>query len=200
MKESLASEHESKLIRNTLPRLLDSSRVADEDAGHLHASGRDVANGRLHVVRDPLYEVGGVLVHDVEHLVVHLLGGHATAEHHGAGEVAAVTWVSSAHHILRVESLLRELRDREDPVILGFTGSEGGKSDQEEVQAGERDHVDSELTQIAVKLPREAKGACRSRDGCRDEMVQVAVAGVRKFERAEANVVQSLIVEGKALI
>ena len=37
--------------------------------------------GGLDVVGDPLNEVRGVLVLDVEHLLVDLLGGHAATEH-----------------------------------------------------------------------------------------------------------------------
>jgi len=49
--------------------------------------GRDVTNGSFDVVWDPLHEVGGVFVHHIEHLFVDLLGGHAPAEHAGAGQV-----------------------------------------------------------------------------------------------------------------
>ena len=38
---------------------------------------------------------------DVEHLLVDLLGGHASAEHGGGGQVAAVAGVGGAHHVLR---------------------------------------------------------------------------------------------------
>jgi len=54
---------------------------------YLEPLGGDVANGGLNVIRDPLNEVGRVLVDDVEHLLVHFLGGHAPAEHAGAGQV-----------------------------------------------------------------------------------------------------------------
>ena len=40
----------------------------------------DVADGCLDVVGDPLDEVRRVLVLDVEHLLVDLLGGHAATE------------------------------------------------------------------------------------------------------------------------
>ena len=49
-------------------------------------------SGNSDVVRNPLDEVGGVLVLDVEHLLVNLLHGHAAAEHGGNGEVAPVTF------------------------------------------------------------------------------------------------------------
>jgi hypothetical protein len=62
MQESLAPEHGSELLRDALEELLDGGRVADEGGGHLQASGRDVADGGLDVVGDPLDEVGRVLV------------------------------------------------------------------------------------------------------------------------------------------
>jgi len=62
MQESLAPEHGGELLRDALEELLDGGRVADEGGGHLQASGRDVADGGLDVVGDPLDEVGRVLV------------------------------------------------------------------------------------------------------------------------------------------
>merc|ERR1711998_136301 len=100
VEEGLAAEHGSELLRDALPHLLDGGGVAKEACGHLEALGGDVANGGLDVVGDPLNEVRGVLVLDVEHLLVNLLGGHAATEHAGSGEVAAVTGVGGAHHVL----------------------------------------------------------------------------------------------------
>ena len=42
--------------------------------------GRDVANAALDVVGDPLNKVAAVLVLHIQHLLIHLLGGHAAAE------------------------------------------------------------------------------------------------------------------------
>ena len=80
VKEGLAAEHGRELLGHALEHLLDGGGVADEGGRHLEALGGDVADGRLDVVRDPLDEVRGVLVLDVEHLLVDLLGGHAAAE------------------------------------------------------------------------------------------------------------------------
>ena len=68
------------LFRNTLEHLLDRRRVADEAHGHLQSLRGDVTDAALHVVRDPLDEVRGVLVLHVEHLLVNLLGRHAATE------------------------------------------------------------------------------------------------------------------------
>merc|ERR1719460_654622 len=89
VEEGLAAEHASELLGDTLPQLLDGGGVAKEHGGHLETLGGDVTDGRLDVVGDPLDEVARVLVLDVEHLLINLLGGHAATEEGGAGEVAA---------------------------------------------------------------------------------------------------------------
>ncbi|KFO99924.1 hypothetical protein N300_12608, partial [Calypte anna] len=80
VQESLAPEHGRELLRDPLEELLDGCAVANEGGGHLEAPRRDVADGRLHVVGDPLHKVAAVLVLHVEHLLVHLLHGHAAPE------------------------------------------------------------------------------------------------------------------------
>merc|ERR1712100_953915 len=100
VEEGLAAEHAGELLGDALPELLDGGGVTDEDGGHLQTLRWDVAHRGLDVVRDPLHEVRGVLVLNIKHLLVDLLGGHAATEEYGAGEVAAVTWVGGAHHVL----------------------------------------------------------------------------------------------------
>lgn len=73
MQESLAPEHGSELLTDTLEQLLDGGRVSDESRRHLEAAGRDRAESGLDVVGDPLDEVRRVLVLDVAHLVLDLL-------------------------------------------------------------------------------------------------------------------------------
>ncbi|KFW68786.1 hypothetical protein AS28_04254, partial [Pygoscelis adeliae] len=90
VQESLAPEHGRELLRDPLEELLDSRAVANEGGGHLEAARGDVADGRLHVVGDPLHKVAAVLVLHVEHLLVHLLHGHAAPEDGGHRQVATV--------------------------------------------------------------------------------------------------------------
>ncbi|KAK2504641.1 hypothetical protein MC885_007791 [Smutsia gigantea] len=79
--EGLAPEHGRELLRDALEQLLDGRAVANEGGGHLEPTGRDVAHGRLHVVGDPLHEVAAALALHAQHLLVHLLHGHAASEH-----------------------------------------------------------------------------------------------------------------------
>merc|ERR1719443_543781 len=88
MEESLPPEHSSELLRDPLEQLLDGGGVTDEGGGHLETSGGNVTHGGLDIVGDPLDEVGGVLVLDVEHLLVHLLHGHAATENGSNCEIS----------------------------------------------------------------------------------------------------------------
>ena len=200
VQESLASEHSSELLRHTLPHLLDGGGVANKGGGHLQTLGRDVANGSLHVVGDPLHEVRRVLVHHVQHLLIHLLGRHAATEHAGAGQVAAVTRISGAHHVLGIELLLSQLRNSQSTVLLRTSGGQGSKTHHEEVQTREGNHVHSQLAQIAVQLTRESQAAGGTADGSRHQVVQVSVGGSGQLQGAEADIVQSLVIQSEALI
>merc|ERR1712008_543378 len=57
MQESFPSEHGSKLLANALEQFLDGSRVSDKGGSHFQASGRDVTNGSLNIIRDPFDKV-----------------------------------------------------------------------------------------------------------------------------------------------
>ena len=111
MEESLSSEHGSELLTDTLEHLLDGGGVTEEGNGHLETLRGDIANGGFDVVGDPFNEVRGVLVLNVEHLLIDLLGGHSTSEHGGGGEISTVSGIGSAHHVLGIEHLLGQLRD-----------------------------------------------------------------------------------------
>merc|ERR1712085_21716 len=167
MEEGLSSEHGGELLSDTLEHLLDSGRVSEESDGHLESLGGDITDGRLDVVGNPLNEVRRVLVLDVEHLLVNLLGGHTSSEEGGGGEVSSVTGVGGAHHVLGIEHLLGELGDGESSVLLGASGGEGGESDHVEMETGEGGQVNGELSEIGVKLTGESEAAGEAGKGGR---------------------------------
>lgn len=192
MQESLATEHGSELVADTLEELLDGGGVTNEGGRHLEATGGNGAQSGLDVVGDPLNEVALVLALDVAHLVLNLLHGDLTAEQSGASEVAAVTEVGSSHHVLGVEHLLGQLRNADLAVRLATAAGQGSEADHEEVQTREGNHVDGELAEIGVELTGETEGGGHTGHNGGDEVVQVAVGGLGELEGTHADIVESL--------
>ena len=200
VQESLAAEHTGVVLGDALEHLLDGGGVTKEGDGHLQTLGGDIADGGLDVAGDPLDEVGRVLVLDVQHLLIDLLGGHASTEEGGGGEVATVTGIGGAHHVLGVEHLLGEFGNGEGAVLLGATASQGRETGHEEMETGERNHVDGDLAEIAIELTGETEAASGTGEGGGDEMVQITVGRGGELESSEADIVQSLVVHHEGLI
>ena len=96
-------------------------------------------------------------------------------------DLPSVSGIAGCHHVLGVEHLLSKFGNSKRSVLLAASGRERGESRHEEVEAREGNHVDGQLPQVGVELPREAQ---RSRDaGHRraDEMIQVAICRRRQF-------------------
>ena len=69
----LSPEHASELLMDPLEELLHGSAVSDEGAAEVIPRRRNVTNCCLHITRDPLNEVSGVLVLNIQHLLIDIL-------------------------------------------------------------------------------------------------------------------------------
>jgi hypothetical protein len=117
-----------------------------------------------------------------------------------AGQVATVAEVRSSHHVLGVEHLLGQLWDADGTERVGTAAGEGSKANHEEVETGERNHVDSQLSEIRVELAREAEASGDTRHDGRDEVVEISVGWVGELEGPHADIIESLVVNAEGLI
>lgn len=213
MQESLATEHSSKLVTDTLEELLDRGGVANKGGGHLEATWGNGAERGLDVVGNPLNEVALVLVLDVAHLVLNFLHGDLTTavekevsfdagithreepgniQDGGASEITAVTEIGSGHHVLGVEHLLGQLGNAHSAERVSTAAGQRSEANHEEVETREGNHVDGQLAEVGVELTRETKTSADTGHDSGDQVVEVTVRWVGQLEGTHANIVQSL--------
>merc|ERR1740138_568747 len=175
VQERLAPEHRRKVLGDPLEHLLDRSTVAREGYSHLEPLRRNIAHRGLDIVRDPLDEVRGVLVLNVQHLLINFFGGHAASEEGCGRQVATMPGVCRTHHVLGVKHLLRQLGHCESAVLLRTARSERREARHEEVEARKGNEIDSDLPQVAVQLAGKAQTTCDTAHSRTDKMVEVPV-------------------------
>jgi hypothetical protein len=200
MDVSLSPVHRRELVSNTFEEGLDRCTVADESRRHLETTGRNVTLSGRNVSRDPLNEVARVLgLHSLE-LILDFSHGNLSSEDTTDSEVSTVTGVRGGHHVLGVEHLLSKLRNGNSAVRSRSTGGKRGETDHEEVETRERNHVDTELSQVRVELTGETEtgGDTRHDDG--NEVVKITVGGSGELESSETNVVEGLVVDTESSV
>ena len=75
---------------------------------------------------------------------------------------------------------------------MSTAAGERSEADHEEVETRKWDHVDGKFAKIRIELTGESEAGCHTRHDGRDEVVEVAVGGVRELERTHADIVESL--------
>ena len=93
---------------------------------------------------------------DVEHLLVNLFGGHSSSEHGGGSKISSVSWVGGTHHVFGIEHLLGKFGNSKSSVYLRSSGGEWSETNHEEMKSWERNKVNSEFSEIGVKLTWES--------------------------------------------
>ena len=86
------------------------------------------------------------------------------------------------------------------PVLLAAPAGQWGKTWHEEVQPGEGHHIDCQFPQISIELAREAQAGGYTTHCGRDKVIEVTIGGCGEFQRAEADVIQGLIINAVGLI
>ena len=147
-----------------------------------------------------MHTVAGVLGLHTSHLLLDFLHADLTTEDGSDSEVSSLSWIRSSHHVLGIKHLLSELRDTQGTELVASTRSQGSETNHEEVQTGERDHVDGKFSEIRVELTGETETGGDARHDCRDKVVKVSVGGSIEFKSTNADIVQGFIVDTESLI
>jgi len=200
MQERFSAEHSGELIGDSFEEILDRCGVADESRRKRCVLKRNVTNGSLDVVRNPVNKEIGVLCLHFKHLVIDFLRRDFATENHRRGEITTSARVKGGHHVLRVEYLLCQIRHCDRSILLRISGEQRCISHGKKVQTWERNKVHCNLAEIGIKLSGESKGACDSTHDLANETIEVSGSRSRQLEGLEADIVQGFIVDAKHLI
>jgi hypothetical protein len=144
--------------------------------------------------------IAGIFVLHTSHLFFDFFRADVAAENGSNRQVSPVPWIDCSHHVLRIKHLLSQFRNIDMAELLRSLGNQGSESDHEEVQTGERDHINGKFSKIRVQLTGETKTGGNARHDQRNEMIEISVGRGLESESTKANIVQSLVVNTKSLV
>jgi len=134
------------------------------------------------------------------HLFIDLLHADFATENSCDSQVSPLSGIGGGHHVPCIKHLLSQLWDADGMKLSTSTGDQWSKSDHEEVQTWEGNHIDSEFSEIRVELTRETKTSGYAGHNEGNEVVEVAVGRGIEFESTNADIVQCLIVNTECLV
>lgn len=123
------------------------------------------------------------------------LGSTLNLQDSRASQVATVAEVRGGHHVLGVEHLLGQLWDGDGTEGMGTAAGQRSESNHEEMETGEGNHVDSQLSEIRVELTWESETSGDTGHNGRDQVVEISVRWVGELESSHANFVECLVVD-----
>ena len=72
---------------------------------------------------------------------------------------------------------------------MGTSGGKWSETNHEEMESWEWDQVDSEFSEIRIKLTWESDRASNTRHSNRNEMVKITIGWSGKFKSSEADII-----------
>lgn len=113
-------------------RLL-GNQLTNKCCRHLEPARWDITDGSLYVVRNPFDKIWTVFILDIQHLFIDFFGRHTASKHYSWSKITSVAWITSRHHVLRVENLLSQLWDGQGSVLLWTTACQRRETRHEEM-------------------------------------------------------------------
>jgi len=200
MEECLSSEHSSELFTDSLEHFLDGSWVSEESDGHFKSLWWDITDWWFDVVWDPFNEIRGVLVLNIQHLLIDFFGWHSSSKEGWSGKISTVSWIWSAHHVFSIKHLLGELWDGKGSILLRSSWGQWSESSHEEMETGEGDQVYSQFSQIRVQLTWESEAASNAWNGSWDQVVKITIGWSGKLKGSETDIIKSFVIDAHDFI
>ena len=90
-------------------------------------------------------------------------------------KISSMSGITGSHHVLGIKHLSSQLWDSESSVLLRAACCQRSKARHEEVEPGEGDHVDRQLSEVSIELAREPETGGHTRHGDADQVVEVTI-------------------------